>query len=342
MKPLLPEQYNLENLWKAIKDPSKFYDELVRVRRTTEKRAFLRKHGHGINPLHEDWDNLVILDACRYDVFEDVNFIRGDVGYVVSKASHSKGFYRKNVSGAKLYDTVYVTANPYGAVLCPDVFFRTETTFSGETEYDSRGRVAETSTDDGRVLNFNHIENISPENLVRKGLDMHKEHPDKRLMIHFMQPHAPYLGERAELLRRSVRDEYGMEFTAWTDMNEIDHDRSLGSLENAAKEGYISRGELVSVYIENLEMVLSHVEEFVSQVDGKTVVTADHGELLGERKGGHRFGHPEGLFVEELRKVPWLTVESGERRDVTEERPIGNDDVTGSDVTDQLELLGYR
>jgi hypothetical protein len=337
-----PGRYTLENLRKVVREPSKLRNEVERLRRRAEKELFHRKFGYGTNPLREDWDNLIVLDACRYDVFEEVNRIRGDVEYVVSNGSHSKEFYEENVSGETRHDTVYVTANPYGAVMCSEVFFKMATTFSGEKEQDSRGRISETTTADGRTLNFNHVENIAPAELARKALDSHERYPDKRLFVHFMQPHAPYIGERAASLRQSLEREEGLTFTAWTDLDELDRDRAIGSLENAAKEGYISADELRSVYVENLEIVLSHVEELVSELGGKTVVTADHGELLGEERAGHRFGHPEGLFVRELRVVPWLTVTSGERRDVVEERPVRSDDVTESETNDQLELLGYR
>ena len=31
----------------------------------------------GVHIMREDWDNLIILDACRYDMFEKVNSIKG-------------------------------------------------------------------------------------------------------------------------------------------------------------------------------------------------------------------------------------------------------------------------
>jgi hypothetical protein len=337
-----PDGYTLENLREAIREPSKFRNEIERIRRRVGKEFFHRKYGYGANPLREDWDNLIVLDACRYDVFKQVSSMRGDLGYIVSNGSHSKEFYEENVSGETLYDTVYATANPYGAVMGAGAFFGMETTFSGESERDKRGRISETCTTDGRTLNFNHVENIDPSKLVSTSLDLHDRNPKKRLFVHFMQPHAPYIGERAASIRRSLEREEGLKFTAWTDLDEIDRDGAIGSLENAAKEGYISADELRSVYVENLEIVLSHVAELVSELDGKTVVTADHGELLGEERAGHRFGHPEGLFVKELRVVPWLTVTSGKRRDIVKERPVKIDEITESEMNEQLALLGYR
>ena len=45
----------------------------------------------------------------------------------------------------------------------------------------------------------------------------------------------------------------------------------------------------------------------VKELDGKVVVTADHGELLGEN--GH-WGHKIGLENTELLEVPWLKVKT--------------------------------
>jgi len=45
--------------------------------------------------MQRDWDNLIILDACRYDYFKEYNEISGDLEPVVSKASHSLQFMEK-------------------------------------------------------------------------------------------------------------------------------------------------------------------------------------------------------------------------------------------------------
>ena len=34
--------------------------------------------------MKEDWDNLVILDACRYDMFKKLNTINGKLEYKIS------------------------------------------------------------------------------------------------------------------------------------------------------------------------------------------------------------------------------------------------------------------
>jgi phosphopantothenate synthetase len=77
---------------------------------------------------------------------------------------------------------------------------------------------------------------------------------------------------------------------------------------------------------------------------GKTVITADHGEFLGdcERPISVRtYRHPEGVYVEGLVKVPWHIYEDGDRTGIVAERPS-----EGADEFEQVEQnlkdLGYR
>ena len=59
-------------------------------------------------------------------------------------------------------------------------------------------------------------------------------------------------------------------------------------------------------------IVLSHIKELISIFSGSTIVTSDHGNLFGERPHilypFREYGHPRGLYVDELVLVPWLIV----------------------------------
>jgi hypothetical protein len=67
----------------------------------------------GTEIFKEDWDNLVILDACRADVFSKVNRISGQSGTRQSLGSCSAEFVRGNLDGEQLHDVVIVTANAW-------------------------------------------------------------------------------------------------------------------------------------------------------------------------------------------------------------------------------------
>jgi hypothetical protein len=83
-------------------------------------------------------------------------------------------------------------------------------------------------------------------------------------------------------------------------------------------------------------------------LSGKTVVTADHGQMIGERSFPipfHEHGHPPGIYTEELLSVPWLVHTNGPRREITaEELPTREqaDDGDETVVSERLRHLGYR
>ena len=72
---------------------------------------------------------------------------------------------------------------------------------------------------------------------------------------------------------------------------------------------------LKEAYRDNLRLVLKHAADLVPMLEGKVVITSDHGEALGEHG---LFLHPLfrpyfphrswGLAVAELRIVPWFEV----------------------------------
>lgn len=72
--------------------------------------------------MSEDWDVLVLLDACRQDYFESTCELKGTFESRVSAAGSSKQFLERNFVGRSLHDTVYVTGNPYVDILPDETF----------------------------------------------------------------------------------------------------------------------------------------------------------------------------------------------------------------------------
>lgn len=273
----------------------------------------------GIDVMEQDWDNLIILDACRYDTFEsryNKFNIRGDIYKVNSKASSSMEFMKKNFSNKILHDTVYVTANPHVEHLEKDIFHRVIPLLDDDF-WDS-----ETDT-------------VLPQTVVREAIRAKNEHPNKRLIVHFMQPHYPFLGETGEGVthrgynRSQQNPEHDVE-SIWAQLRYGNSSEDLCDVKRA--------------YEENLDVVLAFVENLVDSITGRTVITADHGNFLGEKLKPTKvreYGHPEYVTSPYLIHVPWFVIDSDERPKIISEVPDDNIEHSDEVVSDRLRSLGY-
>lgn len=334
-------EYNLGTVTEAVRNPGLAFREASRIATAPLRRhAFCREYGNGCDIMSRDWDNLLILDACRFDIFKQINSIPGELDFVISKGSHSREFYRKNFQDRLYNDTVAVSANPYTPTVAQDSFFDLRTTFGDTQTAEDKSRVDTIETDDGYTMEATHVDNVNPGRLNELAMSSLERHPNKRLIVHYMQPHDPYLGEMAADIRDSFRED-GYRFRYWADADSVSDDDPNG-LMALATDGQIAPEQMREVYKENLRITLGYIKDFLSKIDGRTVITSDHGELLGERVGSKRFFHYNEMYVEELRKVPWLVIDSTDRRKVTAETPVSGDTVDETDIDEHLELLGYK
>lgn len=271
--------------------------------------------------MNADWDNLIILDACRYDALIGQEIVKGDLNRIMSKGGNSWEFVKKTFGGRELFDTIYITSNIHFEKLDNKVFYHIERLLGEENRK-------------------------SPERIVEKTIEVNEEYPNKRLIAHFIVPHTPYLNKKAKKLRLEVSDEYGIRFRPDTPENDPDpEDWDLYNLKNAREEGYISDSELREVYYADVELGLEHAANLVESLDGKSVITADHGEMLGDRLPplySKEYGHIGNVYCDELRYVPWLEADYSERRDIYPEDPVENKRVDDESIDEQLEALGYR
>jgi hypothetical protein len=256
----------------------------------------------GISVFDRDWDVLGILDACRFDFFEAECTLPGELEAVQSKGSATPEWMRTNFTGRDLTDTVYVSANPWYSQLRDEL----DCTFHRYVEV--------TRTEDDYAP--------FPDAVTERALELSEEFSNKRLLVHYMQPHRPYQSDW-------VRSRPGF-------------DRSGGFQQWVRTNGF-SKDEVRNGYRENVKLVMDSVETLVESIEGRTVISADHGELLGDRMSPiplRRYGHPRGVYIPELVRVPWLVHERGERRTVTKDAPTETVASDG-DVAERLEKLGY-
>ncbi|WP_232794468.1 MULTISPECIES: hypothetical protein [unclassified Haloarcula] len=207
-------------------------------------------------------------------------------------------------------DTVYVTATPQ--------YYRFEDELNATFH-----EVVNIWSDDSNVWHDGGRQVVRPETTTEHALQAAEQYPNKRLLVHYIQPHTPFLDRPTEKLN--------------TDRNTY---RQFISGELS-----VDASTLREAYRRNVDITLPHVTDLLEGLDGKTVVTADHGELLGERLYPvpvSGWGHPHGTYVDELVRVPWLVHEQGERRDVTSGSSKSGDEEIKHDVVEQrLRSLGY-
>lgn len=261
----------------------------------------------------EDWDNLIILDACRYREFEEQNTMEGELSRFESAASQSWEFMEKNFVDKELHDTVYVSANPFTPRLEEGIFHSLITLLD---EWDEEH------------------ETVLPETVVEHAVDVDEEYPDKRLIVHFMQPHYPFLGPTGEEIDHRGYDTGDGEPNIW-EILQWRHD------------GYGDFDEEIvrKAYRENVDIALDAAEQLIEEFTGKTVVTADHGALIGERLSPipvRGYGHSIGIRVPEVTEVPWFEPDYSERKEVVAEEPQIYDEVDREVVEERLESFGYR
>jgi hypothetical protein len=162
------------------------------------------------------------------------------------------------------------------------------------------------------------IGTVPPEKTTKIAEKAHQEHPDKKVIVHYMQPHMPFLG----------KTDFGS-VLAWGGSYYPAENFDIDCFKRA--------------YRENVRIAISAVESLLHSISGKIIITSDHGELLGERQSPipvRVFDHTGSLRVRELVEVPWFVTSNGPRRETTSDSPKTK--IHSSDMDDQLEALGYR
>lgn len=262
----------------------------------------------------EDWDNLIILDACRNDTIQRHS---GDFSAPIetkwSAGSSSPEFLENNIEGRSLNDVVWVTANPWVSQHEESIY---------------------------RVLNVwdegwcDEKKTVLPDTMVKWALDAVESYPHKRLVIHFMQPHYPFIGESGNDLPTH---------RTFTGKSKIE-DADAPSIWELLKRDEVEKPLVWQAYQENLSLAIPAAKKLVQQLNGKSVITADHGNAFGERAlpiPFRLFGHDTGYRNRCLIEVPWIEFNSFDQRRTINEDVIKTGDNETTKAEDRLKQLGY-
>ena len=323
---------------------------------------------NAVNVVNEQWDYLIVLDACRYDFFER-QYSRHLEGQLSKKISlgGSTPEWRNNAFPGRYDDIIYITSNPM-INAAQDVY--------GYRAGEHFGRVVEVwkdgwDEDRGTVM---------PDMVTNAAIDVIEKNPETRCVIHYLQPHAPYVGSDIPSTGHSSAERFGRGLSCGEQDNSVpafkrkvlalllrlfrennllgNHPEwflrkwlnipAMSPLENALRS--LGREGLKRAYQANLDLVLGQVAVLIEHLSGTIVVTADHGELLGENRC---YGHPPKSANPIQFEVPWLVIKKKNKitRPATEaaaniptpaeqdtSEPAGKVD---QEVIERLRALGY-
>lgn len=283
----------------------------------------------GVNVYDRDWDLLVVLDACRPDalhaVADEYPFLER-IETVWSRGSMSEEWLAKTFTTPHLEAverTAMITSNRY---IEPVLSNRTFPRSTGWAPFGWPDWNVVTADDFAhldpvwRYARSERLKQVPPRVLTDHAITLLRRREFERTIVHHLQPHHPFIA-------RAVRE---------NDSVTTEEAEVMAAL----RDGRLSRREAWRRYLDNLRLVLDETALLLDNVDAQTVaITADHGELFG-RYG--LYGHPCGVPIPSLRRVPWVETTAADRRT---HDPVDHRSPSASPtrpVTAQLAELGYR
>lgn len=278
--------------------------------------------------LERDWDVLIVLDAARYDVFEDIygEYLDGDLRKVESPGSATPEWATRTFTGT--HELTYLSANPFINSLGIPL---NELKWGASSGYEwTATDHIDTIVDLWQERWDDDLGAITPKAVTEAALERVESGYDGRLVVHYLQPHAPFIQEGTG--RKMKRIKAGFDDVPATG-NAPEDDGSLGNRLRRWIEPKLGNSELAQrlgmlveldagsatdiltggieatlreYYEGNMRLALAETARLVEELDGEVVVTSDHGEAFGEQGV---WEHHIETYIPELIEVPWLRVE---------------------------------
>lgn len=254
---------------KGLRNPYRIYLHFA-------KKPFVfidRYFNYGTNVFDREWDLLVILDACRYDLFAEfapqhpVYELFDSVDRMYSIASKSDDWIERTFEQAEdslLAQTLYLSDKSHVEMVETDKL------------YDIKLVAGNPHNTKAGVLRPKAITAEATRHFGKSGAN--------KYIIHYIQPHAPFLNCVGKY--DSIADEAGQSQNVWRGLRDGDFDKS----------------EVRKDYGQNLLLVLDQVETLIKNFEGDVAVTSDHGNAMGEFG---LYGHPFRGAAPSIRRVPW-------------------------------------
>lgn len=318
-------QYGLEEIARKGHKPSWWRQRIAS--RVAGPMLGLIYNNEGVDVMDEDWDNLLILDACRADMFEEAIDVEefDEYSRVHSAGTSSPDWMRNTFGSGETYpDTIYVTGNPWISKIAPESFHHIHNLWLEDYPISQEDLEGAIDLGDVDAVDTDNPVTIYADDLTEAAKEIHEKHPNKRLIVHYFQPHAPVVGNPDG----SRKDQIPAELNPGSELH----------------TGQVSKQAVWDAYIENTKFAFYHANRLAEEIGGKSVFTSDHGELFGERMWPlpiRAYQHPTGLRHPKLTEVPWAIKQVDGRRSITT-GGLELHEADEEEIDTRLEQLGYK
>lgn len=258
-----------------------------------------------------DWDVLVLLDACRFDLMLSA---AGDRPWLprpqphISPASMSAEFVDRMTQPQyrdEMADTALVTGNPFSRDLDTNRWHSVDEVWRHSW-----------NDENGTIL---------PRDVTDAAIRQHRSGGQDQMIVWYMQPHVPFLGV-----------DWSEGYPDRSDVGKTAVDTGVKSPWQQLRDDELPFDTVWRAYRENLDRALDSVRTLLENVDGTVVISSDHANAVGEFGV---YGHPQHSWVPSLKSVPWIELEAtDEKTHIPDEQP----GQSATDVESQLEALGYK
>lgn len=302
----LVKKYHSDGVESLVHSLFPFIQNRLQLKRLVDLHSIF-KISNTYDIYSHEWDLMIIVDACRYDLMTSVSdeyeFI-SELSYKYSPASSSKEWMEAQFSQSdtkRTEQTTYITGN----------------TFSNE----------ELSSDQFKLLDEvwrygwdSDLGTIPPRVVTDRAITVGRHQNPDRMLVHYMQPHFPALNNP------QLGGEIDPVENCW-----------INSVWNELSNGELKYETVWQAYKSNVHMVLSEIRLLLRNSSFQTVIiTSDHGNGFGEN---NIYGHPGDRIHECLRKVPWIKTHASDTEGYTPKEY--NIDSGTNSVENKLASLGY-
>jgi len=256
----------------------------------------------------QDWDNALLIDACRYDIFEEYNSLPGELEKSYSVASRTSEFVDKTFKNEEFGDIVCVTASPkYYERNVSDSFHHIVQVWKDEWD--------------------DNLNTVSPDVMNKYVKEAHRSYPNKQILAHYIQPHIPFIRDTGREIHQDFK------------FGNVMGNQDIPDPWKRLRHGKINPNLVWEAYCENHELIINTLKKVIPDLDGKTVITSDHGNAFGTMG---IYGHPRKRHLKELIEVPWLVCPYETRKQITDDGTNKSPDNIADDIVkERLEDLGY-